>query len=116
MQNKPQKKRKRWWQKLENWLYAPDGSYFLVSFSCVTLYWWRGLPLWILLFPSLYLIYGIIYHYKNSTPFWNGRKKIEKSAHPVKFFTFYFFLMLLTLLLIFVNVRELISYIFIKFS
>jgi hypothetical protein len=113
MQNKPLKKRKRWWQKLEHWIFiTPNDSGLFFTLSVLMVYWWRGLPIWVLFFPSLYLIYGVIFHYKNSTPFWLGRKKIEKATHPALYFTCYFVGMLVILWLIFFDVAKLISNIF----
>jgi uncharacterized membrane protein len=117
MQNEPQIKRKRrirkrWWQKLEHWLYTPGDSYFFFTLAFVMVYWWRGLPIWILFFPSMYLIYGNIVHYKRSAPLWIGRKKIEKVTNPILYRMYSVFWMLVILLFIFFDVGNFISSLF----
>jgi len=111
MQNKVKGKRKQWWQRLERWLYNKN-SHVFYPIALLMIYWLRGLPIWVLFFSSMYLLYGCVYSYKNNSSVKFGFKEFEKATHPALYFVYYVLFMLVILIFIFFDVAKFISSVF----
>jgi hypothetical protein len=70
------------------------------------------LPIWILFFPTVYLVYGWFFCYKTNSSVNFGRKEIEKTTHPVLYSIIYIFWLSVILFVLFIGLDKIIFSIF----
>lgn len=100
MQEKTRKKRKRWWKKLEHWLYV-EGVMFSWPIALIIVFRFKDLPIWIQIFLIAFILYGFVFYYRFSSSIGFGRKRIEKADQPVLYTIYYIFWVAVLLFLLF---------------